>query len=67
MQQNSSPEEWEAVYRFLYQRIHEVPKFKDKAKWEAAILVIAERLYRHAFVADAEINGTAMFIELENI
>lgn len=67
MQQNSSSDEWEKVYTFLYKNIHEIPKFKDKAKWEAAILVIAERLYRHAFVADPEINGTAMFIELENI
>jgi replication factor C small subunit len=57
-------EEWEGVYRFLYENISRSPKFAQKDKWEAAIIVIAEHLYKHTIVADPEINAAAMFISL---
>jgi replication factor C small subunit len=57
-------EEWEGVYRFLYENISRSPKFENKDKWEAAIVVIAEHLYKHTIVADPEINAAAMFISL---
>ena len=57
-------EEWESLYRYLYENVARAPKFKQKDKWEEAILVIAEHLYKHTIVADPEINAAAMFIRL---
>lgn len=57
-------DEWEDVYRFLYENISRAPKFQQKEKWEEAIMVIAEHLYKHSIVADPEINAAAMFIRL---
>jgi replication factor C small subunit len=53
-------EEHEDVYRFLYDNIDKL-KVKDK---EAAVLTIAEFLYKHTIVSDTEINLAAMFIQL---
>lgn len=65
---NVVAEEWESVYRFLYENINRAPKFEnDKDKWEEAILIIAEHLYKHSLVADPEINAAAMFIKLGQI
>jgi replication factor C small subunit len=57
-------DEWESVYRFLYENINKAPKFKKKDKWEEAIIIVAEHLYKHTIVADPEINAAAMFIRL---
>lgn len=57
-------DDWENVYRFLYENISRSPKFSSKEKWEEAIIVIAEHLYKHTIVADPEINAAAMFIRL---
>lgn len=59
-----SAEEWEDVYRFLYENLNKVPKFKTKETWEAGIVVIADYLDKHGRVADPEINAAAMFIRL---
>lgn len=64
---NVLPEEWEDVYRFLYDNIHRAPKFKDTSKWEEAIVAIADHLYKHSLVADPEINAAALFIALGQI
>ena len=57
--------EWEDVYRFLYDNIARVPQFEaDKNKWEEAILIIAEYLYKNGLVADQEINCAACMIRL---
>lgn len=64
---NVAIEEWESVYRYLYENIQNSPKFKDVAKYEQAIVMIAEHLYKHALVADPEINAAALFIRLGNI
>jgi replication factor C small subunit len=58
---SSTPrEDIESVYRFLYDNIDKFgPHQKD------ATLLIAEFLYKHAFVADPEINLAALFIMLE--
>lgn len=61
---NVTSDEWEGVYRFLYENISRAPKFAQKDKWESAILIIAEHLYKHTIVADPEINAAAMFISL---
>ena len=62
-----SADEWEDVYRYLYENLHKIGKFKDLDKWKQGIVVISEHLYRHVSVADAEINAAGMFISLELI
>lgn len=59
-----SGEEWEEVYRFVYENIHKSAKFKEPQKWEEAIITIAEYLYKHALCADPNINFTACAIRL---
>ncbi len=60
-------EEWEGVYRFLYENIESSKKFQQQEKWEAGILAIAEHLYKHGICADPEINAAALFITLSTI
>lgn len=60
-------EEWEAVYRFLYENLDKSPKFSKKENYEAGIVIIAKYLRSHAIVSDFEINAAAMFIELSSL
>ena len=60
-------EEYEEVYRILYDNLHKVEKFKDTAKYERGIVTIANYLYRNTLIADQEINIAALFIELNMI
>jgi replication factor C small subunit len=60
-------EEWEDVYRFLYENLYRAPSFSPKDKWEAGIVIIADHLYKHGIVADPEINAAAMFIRLGQV
>jgi DNA polymerase III delta prime subunit len=62
--QNVQREEYEELYRFLYDNISLSPKFQNKENWENAILIIADHLYKHPSYSDTEINAAAMFIEL---
>ena len=62
-----SAEEWEDVYRFLYENLEKSPKFATTAKWESGIVVVADHLYKHSICADPEINAAAMFIRLTQI
>jgi DNA polymerase III delta prime subunit len=63
-----SNDEWEDVYRFLYENINRAPLFtNDRDKWEEAILVIAEHLYKHSIVADPEICLAACLIRIGQI
>jgi len=64
---NVSKEEWEDLYRFLYENLSKSKKFSEKAKWEAGIVIIAEYLYKNAAVADQEINAAGMFIRLSQV
>lgn len=57
-------DDWESVYRFLYENINKSPKYSNKDAWETAIVTIAEHLYKHTIVADPEINAAAMLIKL---
>lgn len=58
-------EEWEDVYRFLYENLHTA--FTEKEKWEASIVIVADHLYKHSICADPEINAAAMFISLSTV
>lgn len=63
-----SDEEWDEVYRFLYDSLHELGKFKnDPDRWSQGIIIIADHLFRHGQVADPEINAAAMFLRLGNV
>jgi len=64
---NIADEEWEDVFRFLYENLKGAGKFKNEKKWEEAIVVIGDHLYKHALVAVPVINGVAMFIRLAQI
>lgn len=67
---NVATEEWEDLYRFLYENLHTSKKFnkeKNKGNWEAGIVVIADQLYKNAIIADQEINGAATFIRLSQV
>jgi DNA polymerase III delta prime subunit len=61
---NVLQDEWEDVYRFMYENISKSPKMEELSKWEEAIIIIAEHLYKHSVVSDPEINAAAMFIRL---
>lgn len=60
-------EEWEEVYRFLYENLDKSKKYQKQEKWEAGIVAIAEHLYKHGICADPEINAAALFITLSTI
>lgn len=65
---NVSAEEYENVYRFLYENLHRADKFtKYNEKWEEAIIIVSDYLYKHTIVADPEINAAAMFIQLSHL
>jgi replication factor C small subunit len=64
---NVAAEEWEDVYRFLYENLEKSAKFSNQDKWEAGIVIIADHLYKHSAIADAEINSSAMFIRLAGV
>lgn len=61
---NVLPGEWDDLYRFLYDNIQLSPKFKDREKWEEAIVIIADHLHKNGLIADPEINAAAMLIRL---
>lgn len=63
--ENASREEYEDVYRFIYDNIHRIPKCKDADLYESAIVLIASYLYKHALVADSAINFSAFIFELK--
>jgi DNA polymerase III delta prime subunit len=58
---------WEGVYRFLYENLSHSKKFQDPAKWEEAILVVADSLYKNSISADPEINMASCLIQLNQI
>lgn len=61
------PEEWEEVYKFLYENLDKSPSFQEKEKWEEGIMIIAEFLYKHGICADPEINAASMLIQLGRV
>jgi replication factor C small subunit len=65
--ENASKEEYEDIFRFMYENINKCKSFASDDKQEAAIVVIADHLYRHSIVADPEINIAALFISLGGI
>jgi replication factor C small subunit len=64
--ENVGREEYEEVYRFLYENLHKAKGFTGE-KLEEAIVLIANYLYKNALVADPEINFAALCIELGHL
>lgn len=60
-------DDWEQLYRFLYETLDGIGKFENSDKWKAGIIIIADHLYKHSIVADPEINAMAMFIRLGEV
>lgn len=67
LSKNIPDDKWDECYRFLYEYLHDIGKFKDQKKWKAGIIVIGDHLYKHSFVADAEINFAACLARLSEI
>ncbi len=65
--ENSSKEEYEDIFRFMYDNIQKCKKFQSVEKQEEAIITIADYLYKNSMVSDQEINIAAMFISLGNL
>jgi DNA polymerase III delta prime subunit len=65
--ENVPDDQWEDCYRFLYEYLQDIGKFKDKKKFMQGIIVVGDYLYKHAFVADAEINFAACLAKLSEI
>lgn len=64
---NVVAEEWEDLYRFLYENLDKSKKFSKKDNWEAGMVIIAEYLYKNSITADQEINAAAMFIRFSQV
>lgn len=64
---NIEQNQWESVFRPLYEILESLTPFKNLDKWQQAIVIIAEYMYKHQFVADKQINGVAMLISLSRI
>lgn len=64
----TSDDEWDEVYRFLYDNLHELGKFKgDFDRWSQGVVIIGDHLFRHTQVADPEINAASMMIRLGGV
>lgn len=65
--ENASRDEYDDVFRFMYDNVSKIPKFKDVSNEEQAIVIIADHLYRHSLCGDGEINLASLFISLGQI
>jgi replication factor C small subunit len=61
--ESATREEHEDVFRFLYDNIEKM----DVSDRDAAVITIAEHLYKHSIVADTEINLASLFISLSKV
>lgn len=64
---NASRDEYDDVFRFMYENLCKCSKFSTIDKEEQGIVIIADHLYRHSFSGDGEINLASMFISLGQI
>jgi len=62
--QNIGDSDWEDIYKFMYNHLHEIEGFDNQDNWSKGILIIADALYKHSLVADPEINFSAFMIRM---
>lgn len=67
LSQHVNDNQWDSCYKFLYDYLHDIGKFKDTMKWKKGIITISDHLEKHTRVADPEINFTACLIKLSEI
>lgn len=60
-------EQLSEVYEFLYRNLHKHPVFKDQNKYEQAICILAEGLYKHSLVAIPHLNFDATCYRLAQL
>jgi replication factor C small subunit len=65
--ENVVAEEWQEIYRFLYENLEKAPKFSTQDRWEEGIVVIADHLYKHTICADPEICMASCLIRLSQL
>lgn len=61
----AQPEEYDSIYRFMYQNL--AIWGDTEAKQNEAILIIRKALVNHSMVGDVEINLAAALVELSNL
>ena len=64
---NTQDGQWDELYRMLYDYIDDISSLSSQTKKAEAIVTIADHLYKHAIVADPEINFAACVIKLSRI
>ena len=66
--QNIGDGDWEDIYRFMYDHLDEIEGFAgNQDTWSKGIIIIADALYKHALVADPEINFSAFMIRMAGV
>jgi replication factor C small subunit len=65
--QSIENDEWDEIYRFLYDVLHEIDGFDDTLNWKQGIVIIADHLRFHGQVADPEINFSACMVRLSGV
>lgn len=65
--ENTTGEQLEEVYEFLYKNLHLHPKCKDKSLYEQALLVLLDGVYKHGLVAIPHLNFEATCIKLNQV
>lgn len=63
---NIATENWEEMYKFIYQNYTKAP-FEDIGQMKQVIILVAEYLYRHSICADPAINAAAMFASISEV
>lgn len=64
---NVAAEEWDDLYRFLYENLNKSHKFSGQDKWQEGIVIVADHLYKNTIIADQEINFAACAIRLSQL
>ena len=65
--ENVSDDDYIEVYRFLYNYLNEVEKFKDETNWKKGIVIISDYMYRHSLHVDPEINFAGCLVKLVEV
>lgn len=61
-------EDWDNFYKTMYENLGKSPALsEDDDKMGAAVVMIAEYMYRHALVADPAINAAALIVRMSQI